>query len=265
MKPFAHKAKKRFGQNFLHDPGVIDRIVATINPQPGDNLIEIGPGPGALTHPVLQRVGQMRAIELDREVIPKLKMFCFGDGELEIIESDALKVNFSEFATESNSLRVIGNLPYNISTPLLFHLFQHLDAIKDMHFMLQKEVVERLVAIPGTKDYGRLSIMAQYYSKPELMFIVKPGAFNPPPKVDSAIVRLTPKSKQEMIKTDVKLMNQIVTSAFSLRRKTIRNSLKNFLESTDFEALQLDPKARAENLSLSDYIAITEYIIGKQA
>jgi 16S rRNA (adenine1518-N6/adenine1519-N6)-dimethyltransferase len=260
MKPIHHQAKKRFGQNFLHDPTVIGRIVSTINPQPGDNIIEIGPGPGALTQPVLKQAGKLKAIELDRDVIPKLKMYCLGDGELEIVEADALKVDFRQFVTDGKPLRVIGNLPYNISTPLLFHLFGQIDVIQDMHFMLQKEVVDRLVAVPGTKDYGRLSIMAQYYANPELMFLVRPGAFNPPPKVDSAIVRLLPKTPEEHQSTDVKLMNQIVTSAFSLRRKTIRNSLKRFLDSDDFVSLAIDPQARAENLSLNDYIAITDYL-----
>ncbi len=261
MKPIHHQAKKRFGQNFLHDPTVIGRIVSTINPQPGDTIVEIGPGPGALTQPVLKQAGKLKAIELDREVIPKLKMFCLGDGELEIIEADALKVDFRPFAEGAGSLRVIGNLPYNISTPLLFHLFEQVDVIRDMHFMLQKEVVDRLVAVPGTKDYGRLSIMAQYYANPELMFLVKPGAFNPPPKVDSAIVRLIPKTTEEKQTTDVKLMNQVVTSAFSLRRKTIRNSLKKYLSGEDFETLSINPQERAENLSLADYIKITDYLI----
>jgi 16S rRNA (adenine1518-N6/adenine1519-N6)-dimethyltransferase len=261
MKPIHHKAKKRFGQNFLHDPTVIDRIVACINPKSGDNLIEIGPGPGALTQPVLKKAGAMRVIELDREVIPKLKMFCLGDGDLDVIESDALNIDFTEFADKPQSLRVIGNLPYNISTPLMFHLFQQIEVIKDMHFMLQKEVVQRLVAVPGTKNYGRLSIMAQYYAKPELMFIVKPGAFNPPPKVDSAIIRLTPKQPHEIIPTDVELMNKVVTGAFSLRRKTLRNSLKSFLNEADFAALDISMKARAEELTPEQFISITNYLV----
>ncbi len=265
MKPIHHQAKKRFGQNFLHDPTVIGRIVSTINPQPGDAIVEIGPGPGALTQPVLKQAGKLKAIELDREVIPKLRMFCLGDGELEIIEADALKIDFRQFANGPRSLRVIGNLPYNISTPLLFHLFEQVEVIRDMHFMLQKEVVDRLVAVPGTKDYGRLSIMAQYYANPELMFLVRPGAFNPPPKVDSAIVRLLPKTEEQMQTTDVKLMNQVVTSAFSLRRKTIRNSLKQFLTADDFATLEINPQERAENLSLSDYINITNYLMEQKA
>ncbi len=264
MKPIYHQAKKRFGQNFLHDPSVIERIVATIDPTPGDNLIEIGPGPGALTQPILRKAGKMKAIELDREVIPKLKMFCLGDGELEVIESDVMKVDFAAFADAPHSLRIIGNLPYNISTPLMFHLFNYLPLIKDMHFMLQKEVVERLCTVPGNKDYGRLSIMAQYYAKPEFMFVVKPGAFNPPPKVDSAIVKLTPKADSERLQLDVKLLNQIVTSAFSLRRKTIRNSLKNYLNETEIDTLGLNSKARAEELSLQDFAAICNFVEQKQ-
>ncbi|NVJ62297.1 MAG: 16S rRNA (adenine(1518)-N(6)/adenine(1519)-N(6))-dimethyltransferase RsmA [Gammaproteobacteria bacterium] len=260
MKPIHHQAKKRFGQNFLHDPTVISRIVNTINPKAGDNMIEIGPGPGALTQPILKRVGAMKVVELDREVIPKLKMFCLGDGELDVIESDALKVDFSQFAQSPNSLRVIGNLPYNISTPLMFHLFDSIDLIKDMHFMLQKEVVMRLTASTGTKEYGRLSIMAQYFTRAELMFIVKPGAFNPPPKVDSAIVKLTPKAKSERPNVDLKLLNKIVTTAFSLRRKTLRNSLKSILTSDDFASLDIDPQARAETLSPEQFIAIAQWV-----
>ncbi|MEE4245378.1 MAG: 16S rRNA (adenine(1518)-N(6)/adenine(1519)-N(6))-dimethyltransferase RsmA [Kangiellaceae bacterium] len=263
MKPIHHTAKKRFGQNFLHDPTVISRIVNTIQPQPGDNIIEIGPGPGALTQPVLKKVGKMRAVELDREVIPKLKMFCLGDGQLDIIQADALTVDFSSFAESDGSLRVIGNLPYNISTPLMFHLFTMRNSIKDMHFMLQKEVVDRLVASPGSKSYGRLSIMAQYYCRAEFMFLVKPGAFNPPPKVDSAIVRLTPHPADNSPSTNVELMNKIVTSAFSLRRKTIRNSLKQYLTESDFAQLQLNSKERAENLSLDDFIKITDFLSSK--
>ncbi|WMS85709.1 16S rRNA (adenine(1518)-N(6)/adenine(1519)-N(6))-dimethyltransferase RsmA [Pleionea litopenaei] len=260
MKPIHHQARKRFGQNFLHDPTVIGRIVATIQPQPGDNMVEIGPGPGALTQPILSQIGSLKVIELDRDVIPKLKMFCLGDGELEVIEADALTVDFAGLSQGTHNLRVIGNLPYNISTPLMFHLFESIDQIKDMHFMLQKEVVERLVAVPGGKDYGRLSIMAQYYAKAELMFIVKPGAFNPPPKVDSAIVRLTPRPAEERANIDVSLMNKVVTSAFSLRRKTLRNSLKAYLSAEDFEHLGIDPKARAETLPPSDFVRITAYL-----
>ncbi|NVJ51524.1 MAG: 16S rRNA (adenine(1518)-N(6)/adenine(1519)-N(6))-dimethyltransferase RsmA [Gammaproteobacteria bacterium] len=265
MKPIHHQARKRFGQNFLHDPTVISRIVATIHPQAGDNMVEIGPGPGALTQPVLQRAGRLTAIELDRDVIPKLKMFCLGDGELTIIEADALKVDFAALAATTGSLRVIGNLPYNISTPLLFHLFDAVDVIQDMHFMLQKEVVERLVAAPGSKSYGRLSIMAQYFATPELMFIVKPGAFNPPPKVDSAIVRLTPKTAAQRVPVDLDLMSKVVTSAFSLRRKTLRNSLKSYLDADDFAVLGIDAKARAENLSPEDFIRITHHLEQRQA
>ena len=260
MKPIHHQARKRFGQNFLHDPTVIGRIVATIQPQPGDNMVEIGPGPGALTQPILSQIGSLKVIELDRDVIPKLKMFCLGDGELEVIEADALTVDFAGLSQGTHNLRVIGNLPYNISTPLMFHLFESIDQIKDMHFMLQKEVVERLVAAPGGKDYGRLSIMAQYYAKAELMFIVKPGAFNPPPKVDSAIVRLTPRPAEERANIDVSLMNKVVTSAFSLRRKTLRNSLKAYLNGEDFDHLGIDPKARAETLPPSDFVRITAYL-----
>ncbi len=265
MKPIHHKAKKRFGQNFLHDPTVIGRIVSTINPKPGDNLIEIGPGPGALTQPVLKQCGKMRVIELDREVIPKLKMFCLGDGELEVIESDALKIDFQQFVEQPGTLRVIGNLPYNISTPLMFHLFSQISAIQDMHFMLQKEVVDRLCAVPGNKDYGRLSIMAQYYCQPEFMFVVKPGAFNPPPKVDSAIIKLTPKPQQAIERTDVKLLNEVVTSAFSLRRKTIRNSLKKYLTNDDFDSLELNPGERAENLSPDQFIASANHLLTKRS
>ena len=187
-----HKARKRFGQNFLHDQHVIDKIVRAINPKHSDALVEIGPGMGAITEPLLEACGKLDVVELDRDLIPILRTKFFNYPEFRIHEGDALKFDFNTILQPGQRLRIVGNLPYNISTPLIFHFLAHHKIVQDMHFMLQKEVVERLAAAPGCADYGRLGIMAQYYCKVEPLFIVGPGSFNPPPKVDSAIVRLRP-------------------------------------------------------------------------
>ncbi len=263
MKPYYHKARKRFGQNFLQDESIIQRIIQSIQPKADDSIIEIGPGLGALTRPLLLQSKKIRVIELDRDIIPKLKILCFGDGELDIIQADALTVNFSELAMDGKKLRIIGNLPYNISTPLLFHLFQSLIVIQDMHFMLQKEVVERLTASCGGKSYGRLSIMAQYFCHTEYLFTVEPAAFKPAPKVDSAIIRLTPIEPENRLNTDVTLLNKIVTQAFQMRRKTIRNSLKPFFHESELIQLQIDPQARAETLSIETFVQLTDYLLSK--
>lgn len=246
-----HQARKRFGQNFLCDNNIIDNIVKAIAPKPGDNLVEIGPGLGALTGPVLQKVGQMHAVELDRDLIPHLSQQ-FGDN-LTIHAADALKFEFGQLA-QNQKLRVIGNLPYNISTPLLFHLIQSASFIQDMHFMLQKEVVERIIAEPDTDHYGRLSVMLQYYCEAQGLFLVPPTAFNPRPKVDSMIVRLIPYTHLPLVAKDVHKLEAVVKQAFSQRRKTLSNTLKPMFNREQLLALGIDPQARAETLSVSDYV-----------
>jgi 16S rRNA (adenine1518-N6/adenine1519-N6)-dimethyltransferase len=249
-----HRPRKRFGQNFLHDQGVIQRIVQAIQPRPGDTLVEIGPGQGALTRQVLEHIEHMDAVELDRDLIPLLEEE-FGP-RLTIHQQDALKFDFCRLVPEGGRLRVIGNLPYNISTPLLFHLMEGRHCVRDMHFMLQKEVVERLAAAPGSKAYGRLGIMTQYYCRVEKLFTVHPGAFNPPPKVDSAIVRLVPHQQPPVEVASTEDLSQLVAQAFSQRRKTLRNTLKGLLTEADILACGVDPQLRPEQLSLPRFAAL---------
>jgi len=252
----SHKPRKRFGQNFLHDKMVIQRIVNNINPRQGDHIVEIGPGEGALTELVLDKIGAMDVVELDRDLIPLLKIrFVMQEG-LTIHQADALKFNFCELKENEKKLRIIGNLPYNISTPLLFHLFDNSHCIQDMHFMLQKEVVDRIVAKPGDSSYGRLGIMMQYYCRSEYVFTVKPGAFRPPPKVDSAIVRLIPHKKPPVEVNDFDTFSKIVNFSFTQRRKTLRNILKGKLEASQIEDLGIEPTIRPERLSLQDFTKI---------
>lgn len=252
----SHKPRKRFGQNFLHDKMVIQRIVNNINPRQGDHIVEIGPGEGALTELVLDKIGAMDVVELDRDLIPLLKIrFVMQEG-LTIHQADALKFNFCELKDNEKKLRIIGNLPYNISTPLLFHLFDNSHCIQDMHFMLQKEVVDRIVAKPGDSAYGRLGIMMQYYCRSEYVFTVKPGAFRPPPKVDSAIVRLIPHEKPPVAVNDFDTFSKIVNFSFTQRRKTLRNILKGKLEASQIEELGIEPTIRPERLSLQDFTKI---------
>ena len=252
----SHKPRKRFGQNFLHDKMVIQRIVNNINPRQGDHIVEIGPGEGALTELVLDKIGAMDVVELDRDLIPLLKIrFVMQEG-LTIHQADALKFNFCELKENEKKLRIIGNLPYNISTPLLFHLLDNSHCIQDMHFMLQKEVVDRIVAKPGDSAYGRLGIMMQYYCRSEYVFTVKPGAFRPPPKVDSAIVRLIPHEKPPVEVNDFDTFSKIVNFSFTQRRKTLRNILKGKLEASQIEELGIEPTIRPERLSLQDFTKI---------
>ena len=261
MKPFnpnQHQAKKRFGQNFLHDHAVIERIVKCIQPHTDENIIEIGPGLGALTREILPLSKKISVIELDRDVIPKLKFNCDRAGELTIYEQDALKTDFNQFA-ESGSMRIVGNLPYNISTPILFHLFSFLPLIQDMHFMLQKEVVERMVAQPGSKTYGRLSVMTQFYCQAQLLFLVAPESFDPPPKVESAIVRLVPREKKLPLK-DFELFSGLVSDAFNQRRKTVRNVWKKRISEQELREIGLEPTLRPENLSLEDFVKAANYL-----
>jgi 16S rRNA (adenine1518-N6/adenine1519-N6)-dimethyltransferase len=249
-----HQARKRFGQNFLHDPAIIQRIVDVINPSNDDHIIEIGPGKGAITKLLLDRVNHLHVIEIDRDLVQILTSEFKNNNHIMIHEADALKLDISQFS--QSELRVIGNLPYNISTPLLFHLLSYRQCIKDMIFMLQKEVVERICATPGSKQYGRLSIMLQLYCDVESLFTIKPGAFNPSPKVDSAIVKLKPLEKIRFQLTDHDSLVTIVRESFSQRRKTLRNSLKNYISESDIKELGIDSEIRAENLELSDFVKL---------
>ncbi|MFO1351193.1 MAG: 16S rRNA (adenine(1518)-N(6)/adenine(1519)-N(6))-dimethyltransferase RsmA [Gammaproteobacteria bacterium] len=253
----AHRPRKRFGQHFLHDAGVLARIVAAIAPRPSDALVEIGPGRGALSRHLLAAVGYLDAIELDRDLIPLLARSCRGLGELRIHQADALAFDLGGLRRAERRLRVVGNLPYNISTPLLFHLFAQAKHIDDMHFMLQKEVAERLAARPGTAAYGRLSVMAQYRARVEPLFQVGPGAFHPPPQVESAFVRLAPHPLPPVRIADEATFSTLVTQAFSQRRKTLRNSLRPWLAGAELEALGIDPRARAETLGLAEFAMLS--------
>ena len=251
-----HIPRKRFGQNFLIDDGIIHAIVHAIHPRPGETVVEIGPGLGALTKPLLEHLPHLHAVELDRDIIARLQKNWPAD-RLTVHSCDALKFDFS---TLGNDLRIVGNLPYNISTPLLFHLMEFAAHIRDMTFMLQKEVVERMVAEPSTADYGRLTIMLQRRFHLEWLLDVPPTAFNPPPKVDSAVVRLIPKKPDEIVPLDEALFARVVATAFSQRRKTLKNTLGSLLTPDDFAALNIDSKLRAEALPVSAYEAITRHL-----
>ena len=251
-----HNPRKRFGQNFLVDQHIIGQIVAEIYPQKRDRIIEIGPGLGALTRPLLQVLDHLHVIEIDRDIVSKLSQ-AFAQEELTIHAADALKFDFSALGSK---LRIVGNLPYNISTPLLFHLSQFAEHILDMHFMLQKEVVDRMVGEPATSDYGRLSVMLQYRFDMEYVFSVPAESFRPAPKVESAIVRMIPRDSSARIVKDEVLFSQIVTAAFSQRRKTLRNTLQQHLTANDFSALGIDPGLRAENLSVEEFAAIANFL-----
>jgi len=255
-----HKARKRFGQNFLHDPSVIRRIVSAIAPVPGQRLVEIGPGQGAITKELLKVAGHLDAVELDRDLIEPLAQMCGDLGELQIHCADALNFDFHQLAEDDQRLRVIGNLPYNISTPILFHLIDQLDCIKDMHFMLQKEVVNRMAAEPGSKSYGRLSVMLQVHCSVLPLFDIGPGAFKPAPKVESAFVRLQPHSKPIVQIDDYALFGQVVTQAFAQRRKTLRNSLRELIDADAMQALGIDPVMRAERLALDEFALLANAI-----
>lgn len=248
-----HRARKRFGQHFLHDRGVIRRIVEAIDPQPGERLVEIGPGLGALTCPLLERCGRLEAIEIDRDVIPLLRERCAGRGELIVHNQDVLELDFRALAGSGPPLRVCGNLPYNISTPLLFHLLDAGAAINDMHFMLQKEVVDRMAAPPGGKNYGRLTVMLSVACSVQKLFKVGAGAFNPPPKVESAIARLVPLPEPPFPLPDPQRFARIVSAAFSMRRKTLRNSLRGLVDEDGFAAAGIDPARRPETLRPDEF------------
>jgi len=262
----AHIPRKRFGQHFLHDQGILRRIVEAIAPKPDDRIVEIGPGEGALTFPLLRAAGHMTAIELDRDLIDSLAARARGIGDLNIISADVLTVDFGNLAGRTSGvssdtpLRVVGNLPYNISTPILFHCLDYTDSIRDMHFMLQKEVVDRMAAPPGSKTYGRLSVMLQLRCTVEPLFKVPPGAFRPPPKVDSAIVRLTPLPAHLLPDADAKLIERLVRAAFGQRRKTLGNALRDLATAKQIDAAGIDPRARAEQLAPSAFVALARHL-----
>ena len=256
-----HIAKKRFGQNFLTDQGVIYSLVDAISPKAADLMVEIGPGLGALTQPLLKKLNHLHVVEIDRDIITWMESF-YPKDKVTIHNADALKFNFAELAKLSpdNKIRVTGNLPYNISTPILFHLLDNVDSIIDMHFMLQKEVVERMVAAPSTSEYGRLSVMLQYRLKMEYLITVPPEAFDPAPKVESAFVRCVPHKVLPYPAKNEALFAKIVTAAFGQRRKTLRNTLKEYLDDAGFSAVGIESGLRAENLSVEQFVSIANFL-----
>lgn len=254
-----HTPRKRFGQNFLHDPLIIGKIVQAINPQPGERLVEIGPGQGAITLPLLQAAGRMDVIELDRDLVEPLAGKCRTSGKLAIHRADALTFDFCTLA-DGNPLRVVGNLPYNISTPLLFHLLDQYQCIHDMHFMLQKEVVERMAAQPGSRAWGRLGVMLQYRCRVKPLFNIGPGAFDPPPKVESTFVRLDPYDTPPVSVDNETVFSDVVRQAFAQRRKTLRNTLRTLLDADEISAVGIDPGVRAETLGLAEFAALANRV-----
>ena len=267
--PSGHKARKRFGQNFLIDQAIINHIVRSVGPKETDNIVEIGPGQGAITGLILEKCPKLNVIELDRDLIPVLLSQFAKYKDFTIHQTDALKFDFSELynqneSSEKRPLRIVGNLPYNISTPLIFHLLSYDGIIQDMHFMLQKEVVLRLAAQPGDKNFGRLTLMAQYYCEVENLFDVPPESFSPAPKVDSAIVRLTPHITRPYQAKNLKTLEQLIKLAFSQRRKTLRNALKNLITDDLAKQCDLDLSQRAENLSLKEYVHIANILYDQQ-
>ncbi len=246
-----HIPRKRFGQHFLADGGIIEDIVNAINPQPGQAMVEIGPGLAALTQPLVERLGHLTVIELDRDLAVRLR----NHPKLSVIESDVLKVNFAQVAQaqDATKLRVVGNLPYNISTPILFHLLGFVDVIEDQHFMLQKEVIDRMVARPCTSNYGRLSVMLQWRYAMENVLFVPPASFRPPPRVDSAVVRMQPRSDPAVV--DVKRLSELVQVSFSQRRKLMRHTLGKWLEEKAYNGV-FDVQRRAEEVPVTEYVAL---------
>jgi len=252
-----HRARKRFGQHFLADPGVVDAIIRAVHPTKEDVIVEIGPGQGAITDALARNAGHLHAIELDRDLVAQLRRQYDGNPNVTVHEADALQFDFSSLG---DRIRVVGNLPYNISTPLLFHLLKFRSQILDMHFMLQKEVVARMAAGPGSKAYGRLGIMLGCHLNIESLFDVPPEAFDPPPEVTSAVVRLDPLPPGTFDIHDEARLSTLVTTAFMQRRKTLRNSLKKRVDRPDFEALGIDAGQRPEQVSISDYIRLSNYL-----
>ena len=253
-----HIARKRFGQHFLSDGGIIDAIVDAINPAPGQHMVEIGPGLAALTQPLVERLGALTVIELDRDLAQRLR----SHPQLKVVESDVLRVDFSALAHaqwpgETEKMRIVGNLPYNISTPILFHLLDYVDVVVDQHFMLQKEVIDRMVATPDTSDFSRLSVMLQWRYAMEDVLFVPPESFDPPPRVDSAVVRMVPLTAPPPI--HVKLFSEMVQVAFSQRRKLIRHTLGRWLEDKNFSG-QFDLQRRAQEIPVAEYVALVQQL-----
>ena len=257
-----HHPRKRFGQNFLRDESIIEAIARAIAPTNSDHIVEIGPGEGALTQALISGECRLDAIELDRDLRTRLLAGFSTYPGFTLHSADALDFDFASLATDDTRLRVVGNLPYNISTPLIFNLLEQAQIITDMHFMLQLEVVERLAASPGSKDWGRLGVMTQFRCEVEQLFEVPPEAFYPPPKVRSAVVRLTPHPEPQYPNVDPASLGRVVTQAFSQRRKTLRNNFKGMMEDDDFGGLAIDPSARAETLSIADFVAIALHLQG---
>lgn len=253
-----HRARRRFSQNFLHDPAVIDRIVGVIDPRRGERIVEIGPGLGALTAQLVERAGRLIAVEIDRDLAARLRER-YTNEQLTLIESDALKLDWQALAGDGH-LRIVGNLPYNVSTPLLFALLPIAGSVRDQHFMLQREVVERMAAPPGGKEYGRLSVMLQFRYRIQRLFNVAPGSFSPVPKVQSSIVRMTPLAPGEVPDAPLEAFAQVVSAAFSQRRKTLRNALGNLLTEGEIESAQIDPRERAERLAVGDFARLARIL-----
>lgn len=253
----SHRPRKRFGQNFLQSRSIIDQILSSLHLRKDDKVVEIGPGLGALTQPLLRYLDSLRAIEIDRDLQAYLTALPIAEGKLDLIPADALTIDYSQWGP---NLRVIGNLPYNISTPLLLHLLRYTTYIEDMHFMLQKEVVSRLAAQPGTKAYGRLTVMVQYHCEVEFLFDVPPEAFDPQPKVDSAILRIMPYKISPYPQIDIASLEAVVAQAFAMRRKTLANNLKPLLKASQLLDLEIDPQARPEQIKIMDYVKITQFV-----
>lgn len=253
----SHTPRKRFGQHFLHDPGIVAKIVEAVNGDADQHLVEIGPGRGAITAGLLAACSRLDVIELDRDLIPPLEKQFGHNNKLHIHNQDALQTDVCALQESAKKLRLVGNLPYNISTPLLFRLLDQLACIEDMHFMLQKEVAERLAARPGSGAYGRLSVMLQYRCTVQVLFLIGPGAFKPRPKVESAFIRLIPHAKPPVTVQDEYAFSRIVRQAFSHRRKTLRNALRSLLDVDAIRAAGVDPALRPEQLGLSDFAALS--------
>jgi len=255
----SHQAKKRFGQNFLVDEQIIADIIRAIRPEPDDIMVEIGPGLGALTRPLIKHLRQLHVVEIDRDIIARLKTD-YPQDKIVIHEGDALKLDLAQLPAP---LRIVGNLPYNISSPLLFHFAENAARITDMHFMLQDEVVERMVAAPSTPAYGRLSVMLQYRFHMEKLLDVPPQSFRPAPKVNSAIVRMLPLPASEIVVQDEGLYAKVVAAAFGQRRKTLRNTLRGYLNEAEFEGLGVDAQLRAENLGVAEFARVANFLAKK--
>ena len=269
----SHQPRKRFGQNFLHDQVIIGRIIDSIHANRDDLMVEIGPGMGAITEPLLKEVNRLTVVELDTDLADSLRIRIGANSNdgLTIVKANAMEVDYRALFqqiigdypndTTDKKMRIVGNLPYNISTPLLFHLLSFADVIEDMHFMLQKEVVDRITASPNSKEYGRLSVMIQYFCKPTFLFEVPPGSFNPPPKVTSAVFRLEPYAVKPIVAKNEKALARLVSHVFTQRRKTLRNSLKGMLVEDGFEQAGVDPMARPETLTLAQFVALADQMV----